>query len=85
MNNYEAILLIWNIVVMIFYGIDKMLSKTQKRRISERALLLYALFMGGGGALLGMVLFNHKTSKLKFRILVPLVMIIQVIVMHLKI
>ena len=30
------------------------------------------VFFGGAGALFGMVVFNHKTSKMKFRIFVPL-------------
>lgn len=65
-------LLIWNSIVLLIYGIDKLLAKLQKRRISEAVLLTCAFLLGGCGAMFGMVLFNHKTSKLKFRILVPL-------------
>ena len=35
---------------------------------------------GGFGAVFGMVLFNHKTSKLKFRIFVPLSIIVGIII-----
>lgn len=80
MNNYKLILLIWNIVVMVVYGIDKSFAKNKKRRISEKTLLLLSFLFGGIGAMFGMVLFNHKTSKLKFRILVPLAVVIQVAV-----
>ena len=80
MNNYKLILLIWNIVVMLVYGYDKLLAKNKKRRISEKTLLLLSFLFGGVGAMFGMVLFNHKTSKLKFRILVPLAVVIQVAV-----
>ena len=74
--NYFAIMLFgWNIIVMIIYGIDKLLAKSHKERISEATLLLCALFGGGVGAMFGMVLFNHKTAKMKFRILVPLIII----------
>ena len=76
MNTYILILLIWNVAVMIIYGIDKMLAKMHKRRISEMGLLACAFLFGGCGAIFGMVLFNHKTSKIKFRILVPIAFII---------
>ena len=71
MNYFWYVLLIWNIVVLFVYGVDKLLAKQQKRRISEAALLVCAFLFGGCGAMFGMVLFNHKTSKLKFRIFVP--------------
>lgn len=65
---------------MVVYGIDKSFAKNKKRRISEKTLLLLSFLFGGIGAMFGMVLFNHKTSKLKFRILVPLAVVIQVAV-----
>ena len=76
------VILIWNIIVMFIYGIDKMLAKMHKRRISEAALLLCGFLMGGLGAMLGMVLFNHKTSKMKFRILVPVALVIEMVMVH---
>lgn len=83
MNYFAIILLILNIVVMFIYGIDKLLAKAHKRRISEAALLLFALFTGGVGAMFGMVLFNHKTSKKKFRILVPLIIVLETAAVYL--
>lgn len=71
MDKHLLILIIWNITVMLVYGLDKMLAKMHHRRISENALLSCAFLFGGCGAILGMVLFNHKTSKMKFRILIP--------------
>lgn len=65
-------------MVILIYGIDKMLAKQQKRRISEAVLLTCAFLLGGLGAMFGMVLFNHKTSKLKFRFLVPLFALLSV-------
>lgn len=76
MSNYVLILLIWNIIVMLVYGIDKLRARRSTRRISERALIICAFLLGGMGAMLGMIVFNHKTSKIKFRILVPLSAII---------
>ena len=64
-------LLIWNVVVMLIYGFDKLMAKLAKHRISEATLLICAFLFGCYGAVLGMILFNHKTSKMKFRIIVP--------------
>lgn len=82
MNYFVNIFLIWNIIVMLIYGIDKMLAKAHKRRISEASLLICTFLLGGFGAIFGMVLFNHKTSKLKFRILVPFAILIGVLIMY---
>ena len=76
MTNY--ILLIWNIFTMLLYGIDKLKAKKRSWRISETALIVPAFLLGGTGAILGMVLFNHKTSKMKFRILVPLAFLLNI-------
>lgn len=65
------ILLIWNVAMLVLYGIDKAFAKKEKRRISEKMLLLLPLFMGGLGAMFGMVVFNHKTSKPRFRVWIP--------------
>ena len=65
-------LLVWNLFVFILYGADKQKAKKRGRRISEKALLIPAIFMGGIGAVLGMAFFRHKTKHLKFRILLPL-------------
>lgn len=70
---------IWNIIVALIYGIDKSLAKGKKRRMSERFLLFIAFLFGGTGAMFGMVIFNHKTSKMKFRLLVPLYIALNII------
>ena len=82
MNNYILIVLLWNIAVMLIYGADKLLAKMHRGRISEKILLLCAFFLGGGGAVLGMILFNHKTSKMKFRILVPIAGIVSMLAIY---
>ena len=72
MNNPQAIFLIWNVFVSLVYGWDKLRARAGGRRIRERTLILLSYLLGGVGAMFGMVVFNHKTSKMKFRILVPL-------------
>ena len=61
-----------NVFTFLLYGYDKMKAKRKGFRVPEGILLMLALFFGGAGAILGMVVFNHKTSKMTFRILVPL-------------
>ena len=72
MNEFKLILLIWNIIVIFIYGLDKLCARRGKRRIRERTLIASSFLLGGVGAMFAMVLFNHKTSKIKFRFLVPL-------------
>ena len=69
-------LLIWNISVMFIYGFDKSRAVRGGKRIREATLILCSYLLGGVGAMFGMVVFNHKTSKMKFRLLVPLSVIV---------
>lgn len=62
--------LVWNFAVFLIYGIDKYQSIRKRRRIREAALLAAALFLGGIGALMGMMIFRHKTRKKIFVITV---------------
>ena len=64
-----------NLIAFALYGFDKFRSQTSKaRRVSEKTLLLFTAFAASPGALLGMVLFNHKTAKPKFRYGVPAIL-----------
>lgn len=64
-----------NVAALILYGLDKQYAKFHKWRIPERTLLGTAAIGGSLGALAGMMLFRHKTRKNKFRILVPLFLV----------
>ncbi|MDP4134005.1 MAG: DUF1294 domain-containing protein [Bacillota bacterium] len=68
---YFLVLTVINIIAFILYGVDKYKAINKKRRISEATLLTAAFLMGSYGAAFGMIIFNHKTKKLKFRLLVP--------------
>lgn len=59
-----------NIICFTLYGIDKRRAINGTYRISEKTLLLWAFF-GPIGGILGMQHFRHKTQKLKFKLLVP--------------
>ena len=74
-------LIIVNIISFILMGYDKYSAIKKNYRISEAALLTFSLLGGSIGTLLGMILFHHKTKKLKFIILVPLFLIITILVL----
>ena len=82
MNRLEIFLIIFiliNIVTFFVYYTDKRKAQRGQWRISEASLLLMAFFGGATGAFLSMIIFHHKTRKMKFRLLVPLFMIIQLV------
>lgn len=68
-------LLIVNIGSLIFFLADKLRSIRRGWRIPESKLLLIA-FLGPFGAYAGMLLFRHKTRKIKF-VLVPIFLVVQ--------
>lgn len=67
-----------NLAVFAFYGIDKAKAVRNEWRISEKSLMIAALF-GAPGALLAMFVFRHKIRKPKFYIGVPLIIIAEII------
>ena len=65
---------------MLFYGYDKHQAGNNGFRIPEIVLHLLALIGGSPGALLGQILFRHKTRKVKFSFVFIMIVIIQVVV-----
>ena len=82
MKNIITVLLIWNIFVFALFGFDKYRAVKKKRRVSEKSLILTSFFHGAIGAIFSMVIFNHKTAKLKFRILIPFFVIENIAVFY---
>lgn len=72
------LLIVWNLFVLLLYGIDKRRAKLGKYRIPERTLLLCSFLLGGMGAFAGVFLLRHKSRHTKFVILVPLFLILQI-------
>ncbi len=70
-------LIVINIVTFIVYGVDKAAAKAHKRRIRISTLLLLAAIGGSLGALLGMMIFRHKTKKWYFVFPVPFMLLVQ--------
>lgn len=76
---YLAIL---SVLAFIMMGSDKKRAKCHERRIPEATLLLTAVAGGGLGALLGMLLFRHKTRHAAFAIGLPVIFLLQVICIY---
>jgi len=73
-----VIFVLWNIITFAMYGADKRKAKKGRWRVSEAALIACAFFMGGIGSFLGMRVFRHKTQHLKFKLLVPLAIVLNI-------
>lgn len=62
-----ALLFGYNLFVFATYFIDKRAARLGHQRISERTLLMLALFAGSPGAITAQRLLRHKTQKEPFR------------------
>lgn len=81
-------LCIINVVTFFTFGADKLLSKLclkhpKLRRIPEKNLLILSFVGGSLGALLGMLVWHHKTAHRVFRLGVPIMMLVQAALMAL--
>jgi len=56
MSEWTYILIAWNVIALLFMGLDKLFAIYEKRRISEQTLLTLAFAMGGLGSLLGSII-----------------------------
>ena len=73
-----AAIALWNIITFALYAIDKRKAAKNKWRISEATLILCAFLMGGIGAMLGMSILRHKTQHLKFKLLIPISVVLNI-------
>ena len=76
MEIFKIYLIIINIIGLLICFIDKHKAKKNKYRIPEKVLLFISLIGGCFGFYFGMILFHHKTKKLKFYIIIPIMIVI---------
>ncbi|MGT2686542.1 DUF1294 domain-containing protein [Streptococcus porcinus] len=74
-----SVLLFWNLIVFVVYGVDKSRAIKGQWRISESTLIVMTLFFGGLGAWLGAKIFHHKTQKWYFQVVWCIGLVILVI------
>lgn len=73
-------LVIINVISFISMYVDKKKAIKNKWRISEKTFLIYTFLFGGVGVIGGMNMFRHKTKHLKFSLLIPIILTVQIIV-----
>ncbi len=82
MNYFAMLTLIYtylfiiNTAAFFLYYADKMRACQGKRRISNFVLLAVAMLGGSYGAVMGMILFRHKTQSKSYLITVPLALLL---------
>ena len=74
-----------NLVTFLVFGLDKLKAKQKEkrekiRRIPEKTLFLLAILGGSVGALLGMRVWHHKTLHKSFRLGIPAILILQIVI-----
>lgn len=77
MQTLAAAVILINLITFAAYGADKYFAIRQKRRISEKSLLVMAILGGSVGAIAAMRVFRHKTQK--FKGVLGIIVIIQLI------
>ena len=60
------------------YGVDKSKARRGAWRVPEKTLFLLPLLGGSVGALLGMLVFRHKTKHWYFVWGIPLILLAQI-------
>ena len=67
-----------NLVTFTVYGVDKAKARRGAWRVPEKTLFLLPLLGGSVGALLGMLVFRHKTKHWYFMWGIPLILLAQI-------
>lgn len=78
-------LVVINLATFFVFGLDKLKAKYKEkhektRRIPEKTLFLLAAVGGSVGALLGMRVWHHKTLHRTFRIGIPVILTLQIVI-----
>lgn len=70
-------LVLTNIITFLFFGLDKIKSRFDHRRVRERTLWILVLLGGSVGGFFGMDYFRHKTKKWNFMLGIPMIFLVQ--------
>ena len=79
--NIGMYLLAINILTFVVFGVDKYKAIKKQYRVPEKTLFLLAVMGGSAGALAGMFAFRHKTRKWYFRIGIPCIWAVQILLL----
>ena len=71
--------LVWSILAFALMGIDKWRAASRGWRLPEKTLFITAALGGSLGAILGMQLFRHKTQHWSFKLGMPAILAVQIL------
>ena len=75
-----GIVIVCSIIAFALYAADKAKAKKNAWRIKESTLIASGFLMGGLGAMIAMSVLRHKTQHLMFKVLVPLSVLVNIVV-----
>lgn len=70
-----------NIYLYYVMGKDKEYAKKNMPRIPERHLMTFSILGGALGCMLGMYHYRHKTQHNKFRIGLPIILAVHIVLL----
>lgn len=73
--------LLINAITFFTYGWDKRKAVKNQWRIPEATLILLGFLGGAIGAIIGRKVWHHKTQKIKFKICVPISLVVTILLM----
>lgn len=76
---YIALILVFSIIAIIAYLVDKNKAIKGKMRTKEKDLLFYAVCFGALGSLIGRIIAHHKTEKVYFSIVIWFSLLMQIL------
>ena len=79
-QNFVIYIVIINIIGFLAMYIDKQKAKRVSWRIPENTLFIITAIGGGIGTIAGMYLFRHKTKKWTFKIGLPVLLILDILI-----
>ncbi len=71
-----------NLATFLVFGYDKRQAQKGAWRVSERMLFLLAVIGGSIGAIAGMYYFHHKTGHTRFRLGMPAILVLQILLLR---
>ena len=76
---YFCAVLVLSLVTWTLFGWDKWKASREGRRIPEKTLHMMAFLGGWPGAVIGQLMFRHKTVKAGFRLVLGLIVVAHVV------
>ncbi len=77
-----SVILSASLAAFLVMLIDKVQAIQGGRRLSERSLYLIAFFGGSPGVVAGVYLLHHKNRKLKFKIILFMLVFLQLVIAY---